>query len=226
MPANKKPAKKKPAKKKAAKKKAAAAPSLTEMEFTPQQVNFMKSYLQGNSATQAAIDAGYSVKGAAQQGSALLRNPKITMMIEKARARAAKKCEVHAEQVIRETANVAFSNMLDYMSIDEFGQPYLDLSRINRDTGSAIKSFDQNRIVRVTKNGDRIEECKTKIVLHDKLAALDKLDMATSAFRQNKGNVESSETRPVINVVSNIPAHPPGHNVRRPDPMLIEHDDD
>lgn len=194
----------------AKKKKAKSAVSLTKPKFTDKQVAFMKEYVVDHNATRAAIAAGYSKKGAKTRGSELLANSNVREMILKVTTAIAKKCEVTAEDVIRETRNIAFSNMLDYMSIDDQGQPFLDLSRINRDTGSVIKKFKTKKTVRFGKDGQRTEEVESEIVLYDKLAALDKCDKATGAFRdENPGNIVEENSRPRIVVESFIPG-PPG----------------
>lgn len=64
--------------KKAAKKAVASVST----KLTPQQKEFCKSRAKGKSATQAAIDAGYSPKTARQQGSRLLTNVDILQTVD------------------------------------------------------------------------------------------------------------------------------------------------
>lgn len=179
-------------------------------KFTQKQISFMKAYVVNQNATKAAIEAGYSQKTARQQGQRLLSNVDIRAMVDKALAAIAKKQEVRAEEVIRETRLIAFSNMLDYISIDDDGIPQYDLTKINRELGVAIKSFDHTETV-----SGSVRTSTTRIVLHDKLRALDKLDAATEAFRKHNKGMEEKQ-RSVIHVVSHIPGAP-GSRVRRPE---------
>ena len=160
----------------------------------------MKAYIVNQNATQAAIEAGYAVKSAHVAGSRLLRNAKVKEMIDHALERVAESQQVRAEAVIRETRNLAFSNILNYVSIDNNGNPLLDISRINRDTGSVIKAL------KIIDEGEGIQRKRTlNIVLHDKLKALDKLFVATGVYRKgNKGIYEETE-KVKINVITEIP---------------------
>lgn len=201
-------AKKKPVTKKRAAPKSKPTKSLTEPKFTDKQIHFMKEYVVHHNATRAATSAGYSKKTAYSQGQRLLKNVEVAAMIEKVSKAIAAKQEVRAEDVIRETRNIAFANMLDYMAIDDNGNPFFDLSRINRDTGSVIRTMKTKKTVRFGKDGQRTEETQTEITLYDKLAALDKLDIATGAFKKNEGNVEAESNRTEINVITYIPGAP------------------
>ena len=57
---------------------------MNALELSPKQRHFAEGYSQHGNATQAALDAGYAPVGAASQGSALLRNPKVRTFIEAA----------------------------------------------------------------------------------------------------------------------------------------------
>ena len=183
-------------------------------KFTDKQLAFMKAYIVCPNATQAAIEAGYSKKTARQQGQRLLSNVDIRAMVDKALTEIAEKQQVRAEEVIRETKLLAFSNILDYISFDKEGTPHYDIASIDRDLGAAIKSFDYSETVE-----GPVRRSTVRIVLHDKLKALDKLDTATSAFTKQNRDIDDGPKRTVIQVITNIPG-PPGCQVRRPEPEL------
>lgn len=58
-------------------------------ELTPQQRRFVELYAQGLSATQAALQSGYSRGSAASQGSRLLKNRKIREYLDTLQTEAA-----------------------------------------------------------------------------------------------------------------------------------------
>ena len=72
---------------------------------------FASAYLaNGRNATQAAITAGYSPKGAAVTGCNLLKHPKIKDLIGATVAKMADKMELSAERTLREIARIAYAD--------------------------------------------------------------------------------------------------------------------
>lgn len=69
--------------------------------MTPKQERFVQEYMVDLNATQAAIRAGYSPKGAEVQGAKLLRNAKVQTAIEKAKEDLRVATGVTTEYVIR-----------------------------------------------------------------------------------------------------------------------------
>lgn len=51
------------------------------------------------------------------------------------------KLEITAERVLRELALLGFSNMLDYMTVNEEGSADIDLSELTRDQAAAIQEI-------------------------------------------------------------------------------------
>ena len=70
-------------------------------KLTAKQKAFVAEYLIDMNATQAAIRAGYSVKGATVRGSELLANRKVAAEIAKAQAKRAARMEVSQDSVAR-----------------------------------------------------------------------------------------------------------------------------
>ena len=169
---------------------------------TDRQAAFVEAYVVHQNATKAAVEAGYSPSTAAQQGARLLKNVKVRTKVDKLLARISREQKIRAEDVIRETKLIAFSNILDYIEFRSDGSPDYDLSSIDRNLGAAIKVFGHTETV----NGST-RTTTMRIVLHDKLKALDKLDAATNAFSPRR-DVVKNEKRPIINVISPIPGPP------------------
>jgi phage terminase small subunit len=88
--------------KKAAQK---AVPSVST-KLTPQQKMFCKSRAKGKSATQAAIDAGYSPKTARQIGSKLLTKVDIQQGVEQEAQKAQQKLDYKDTQHFQELTEI------------------------------------------------------------------------------------------------------------------------
>jgi len=73
------------------------APAKKAGGLTPKQARFVSEYLKDQSATQAAIRAGYAKASAEVQGCRLLRNAHIRAAVGKAQKRVAVKAEVTLE---------------------------------------------------------------------------------------------------------------------------------
>lgn len=79
--------------------------------LTPKQKRFVGEYLVDLNGTQAAIRAGYSVKGASVQASLLLANPKVAELISEATRLRAEKVGVKAEDVLRELLRIGLADI-------------------------------------------------------------------------------------------------------------------
>ena len=67
---------------------------------------FVQQYILTGNATQAAISAGYSKKGAKQIGSRLLTDADIKEAVNKARTKAAERFEITQDKVIAEIVDI------------------------------------------------------------------------------------------------------------------------
>jgi len=89
------------------------------MALTAKQQKFADEYLIDLNATQAAIRAGYSTKSAEQQGSTLLRNPKVSAHIDERMAVLSRRTGVNQERIMRELSRIAFLNAIDVVDVDD-----------------------------------------------------------------------------------------------------------
>ena len=92
---------------------------MAERDLTPKQEAFCREYLIDLNATQAAIRAGYSAKGATVRGAQLLANRKVSEFIAAASAARAKRTEIDADWVLRRLADEATADLADIL--DEAG---------------------------------------------------------------------------------------------------------
>lgn len=77
------------------------------MTLTPRQQRFVDEYLLDLNATQAAIRAGYSERGATVRGSELLANRKVAAVVNRAMAERAAKLEITAASITTRLVSIA-----------------------------------------------------------------------------------------------------------------------
>lgn len=150
------------------------------MALTAKQQLFVKEYLIDLNATQAAIRAGYSVKTATKIGSENLMKPDIQVAIKKAMDKRSQRTEITADMVLKEYAKLGFSNITDYLSVEqrivtidmtEGGAPITDTVQTVRIFETDMVPEDKMRAVaeiKQTKEGIALK-------LHDKKGALDSM---------------------------------------------------
>jgi phage terminase small subunit len=140
-------------------------------KLTAKQARFVEEYLVDLNATQAAIRSGYSVKTAKQIGTENLAKLSIVAEIKRRQADLSARTQITQEMVLAELGKLGFSNILDYVTIQEDGDPKPDLSSMTRDQAAALSEL----IVETYAEGcgDEAEQVKrVKFKLADKRAAL------------------------------------------------------
>jgi phage terminase small subunit len=140
----------------------------TPQDLTDQQRSFIAHYLITLSAKKSAIAAGYNPKTAESQGCQLLKHPKVKKELRKIMARRAKRLDLKADNVLREIARIAFSDIRAVMSFGPDGVKITDSEKIHSDAAASIQSVEEN-----CHTTQRTSSRKLKVKLHDKLKALD-----------------------------------------------------
>lgn len=107
--------------------------------LTKKQELFVAAYIIDLNATKSAIAAGYSEKGAEQQGSVLLSNPKVSQEIQKKLAPKFKKLDISAERVLNEVARCAFLDPRKFY--DESGN-LIPIPKLDEDTVAALAGME------------------------------------------------------------------------------------
>lgn len=143
------------------------------------QSRFCEEFLKDLNATQAAIRSGYSQKTARTIACKLLAKAHIQAKIQSGMEKRSKRLEISADKTLTEIAKLAFSNMMDYLSIQPDGQAFVDLSKLERDQAAAIQEYTVDEYYEhdpdsEEKNGMRKIK-KIKVKLADKRAALELL---------------------------------------------------
>ncbi len=141
------------------------------MELTRKQIAFCNEYLIDYNATQAALRAGYSKRAAPSQGSTLLHNQKVQVFLDKRRDQILKVTDVNTERVVRELANIAFSNVTDFIKVAKNSVTLTDWSLLSKEQTACIESVCQ------TKEGYRLK-------LYSKPAAIEQLGKYLNMFNR------------------------------------------
>lgn len=154
---------------------------------------FCRHYICMPSGADAARRAGYSWETAGVQASQLLKRLNIAMRIHDLKEERDRRLEANADDVHREIAKIAMSNMDDFVKPSKGKNFELkEHHELTRDQMACIKELDfDEKVIRSRNqedtanepefddNGDEIENVllsrKVKLKLYDKLAALDKL---------------------------------------------------
>jgi phage terminase small subunit len=111
----------------------------TSHNLTARQKLFVLEYMKDLNATQAAIRAGYSQKGAEVTGFNLLRNIKVGAEIQAAMNRRAQKIELTAEYTLRAIMNIAH---FDPRALFAEDGSLKDIPKLDADTARNISGFD------------------------------------------------------------------------------------
>lgn len=154
------------------------------MALRGKQQRFVDEYLVDRNATQAAIRAGYSAKTAYSIGEENLRKPEVKKAIEIGEAELAERTKITQDMVMKELAKIGFSNMLDYITITDGGNPITDFSALTPDQAAAISEITVEEYTEG--RGDDARNVKrTKFKLSDKRAALVNMGKHLGMFKDH-----------------------------------------
>lgn len=155
---------------------------------------FARELAAGKSQAEAYVLAGYSpnrgnastlsLNKSIQKRVAELLNRASEIEI-KATQIAVEKLAITKERVLGEMAKIGFANMMDYVRVGENGDAYVDLSRLDRETGAAIGEIT----VEEYKDGrgeDARDVKRTKFKLLDKKGALADMARVLGMFIERK----------------------------------------
>ncbi|MEW6234733.1 MAG: terminase small subunit [Candidatus Omnitrophota bacterium] len=145
------------------------------MKLSAKQSRFIEEYLVDLNATRAAIRAGYSPKTAEIIGFENLRKPKIQKAIEDATKQQSERTQIKADEVVKELARIAFSDIRQVIEWDESG-------KVTVKPSSEIKKDAARGIVEITRRVASDGAVTLKIKMADKLGALNSLGKHLGMF--------------------------------------------
>lgn len=152
------------------------------IKLTKRQQVFVREYVIDHNASRAAESAGYSKKTAGQIGARLLKNVKVATEIAKKEQKMCGKLEITAENVLGEIKKLAFSNMLDYVTVTAEGEAFVDLSKLTRDQAAAIQEITVDEAAGGAGDGRRERVRRTRFKLADKGLNLERLGRHLKLF--------------------------------------------
>ena len=162
-------------------------------KLTPKQQRFADEYLIDLNATQAAIRAGYSPKSAEQQGSALLRNPKVRAYIDERMAEHSRRTGVTQERIIRELARIAFLDPTKLVNMDKAEL----LDDATEDDRAAIAAVKVKTI-----SGEETEMVEREIRFADKIKALELLGKRFGMWIDK----QQVDVQGAVQIIDDVPA--------------------
>ena len=142
---------------------------------------FCAEYVKDLNGTRSAIAAGYSKKTAYSKANQLLKKVEVKAILARLMKKHADKLELSAEKVLAELSKLGFSNMLDYMRVDEDGAFVLDFSKLTREQAAAIQEYTVDA-TGGTGDGERRLVMRTRFKLADKNRSLELLGKHLKLF--------------------------------------------
>lgn len=145
-------------------------------KLTAKEERFCREYIIDLNATQAAIRAGYSEKTARSIGQHLLTKVDVQSFIHQLSSKREKRLEIKADNVLREIARLAFSDIKDVVNWTDDGAVTIQGS----DTLSPDVTASISEITQTTVGG----KSTLKVKMHSKPAALDKLCKHLAIYKE------------------------------------------
>jgi len=165
------------------------------MEITEQQQRFVDEYLIDLNATMAAIRAGYSPKTAQEQSSRLLSKVMIKDSVDRAIAERSKRTGVNQDRIVQELAKIAFADMGTFVSWNENGITLLASDGLEESDTASVQEITEVEVVT-----DEYTKKNTKLKLHDKQAALEKLGKHLGMFTASSIPIDVK-----VHIIDNVP---------------------
>lgn len=165
------------------------------------QARFVEEYLIDLNATQAAIRAGYSEKGAHVRGAELLSNRKIADAVADAKDSRSERTEITQDRVLAELAKIGFSDIRK--ALTDSGN-LVDPQEWDDDTAGAIASLEVVT-VRGSAGDEREFDHIHKIKTWDKLSALEKIGKHLGMFDGAGSGDDTKPDKMVFEIKVNAP---------------------
>lgn len=154
-----------------------------------QEELFVKNwFLVGFNATAAALALGRSESTAATYGSMMMRRESVRIKIKKHMERALESAQLDPQNVIREVAKIAFSNLWNFTRLAQDGNRYIDLTSVTEEQMAAVSEIEISEY-KEGRGEDARDVIKTRVKMHPKMAALDKLMLALRIYEPEGGAV-------------------------------------
>lgn len=141
----------------------------------PRREMFPKEFAVDLNATKAAERCGYSNKCARNAGARLMANANIQAAIRELMEKRQERLEITADKWLRELAIIGFSDIANYIDIDQDTGSIRAKSfdEMPKETSRALETIKEDRMIREDSKGeDSIINSKVTFKMHGKLEAL------------------------------------------------------
>ena len=168
-----------------------------QLELTLKQHRFVNEYCADLNATAAYKRAGYSARGNAAEACAsrLLSKAKVQQAIHEKEKTVARRCEITAENTLREASALAFSDIRKLFNTD--GSPK-SIHELDDATAAAIKSIEVGQMM----SEGKVIGHMCKIKLWDKNSAQERLFKHLRLFDKDNSQEANALKSIVISFVS------------------------
>jgi len=141
-----------------------------------QHERFCQEYLFDLNGTKAAIRAKFSKKTARSKASQLLTKVNIQKRIVELKAEREERTHVTQDRVVRELAIIGFSDLKNYISIDENTGAIIakGFDAMPPEESRALQSIKEDRVIKEDADGRKTTVYdKVSFRMHDKIRALE-----------------------------------------------------
>jgi phage terminase small subunit len=154
-------------------------------KLTIKQERFAQAYVEtgiGSEAYRRVYDTSNMLdKTVWEQASRLLARSKVNARVEKLKADALARHQITVDRIMSEYSNVGFANMEDYLTVQDDGTAYVDLSGLTREQMAAINEVIVDEYTEG--RGDDARNVKrVKLKIGDKKGSLDSLSRIMGLF--------------------------------------------
>jgi phage terminase small subunit len=157
-------------------------PQKRKRVLTAKQFRFIEEYQVDLNANQAATRSGYSRRRAGEIGYQLLQKTTIQQAIAVKRKELSQQLGLTSEQIIREAARIAFSDVRKLF--DESGA-LKHTEEVDEGTAAAIASIEVVEACGMLADGTHVPRYTKRVRFWDKNAALEKLMKHLGLFKDD-----------------------------------------
>lgn len=172
-------------------------------DLPPRQRIFIREYIQDYNGTAAALRCGYAESCASVVANQILKKEKVRQAIDQFEKSLATCFISTKSRVLKEMSLLAYSDVGDFIPSGALAEA-LNIAELPPQATRAIKKikFYQKARTLARKGpdgdvGDRIEETKIDLELHDKQGALVKMGQEIGMFRERK-ELTGADGQPLI----------------------------
>ena len=146
---------------------------------------FVREYLKDFNGTRAAIAVGATEKSASVLGTRWLAKVKASGLYEEESEKALERAGVSMQGVLNSLANLAHSNMQDYVKVDEDGQADINLASLTREQWAAVQEITVDT-TGGSGDGERRRVLRTRFKLADRGINLERLAKCRGYMTEKK----------------------------------------